>query len=161
MKELIRHILREETEVQKVKKGIDMLIKIVNKTYPFIVGWDFDEHPYPLNLSKYYLYLNVLVDHKLVQEYYDRPFKSFYRNYPEEIQNAIEKKQKYAYAGSLLEDDRTLEEKHSENKIIEKYFEEVYEYIPDEYKLYYESTDFFGKDSLVEKEINIDGYIFV
>ena len=42
MRNLIRHILKEETDNSKnFEKGIDLAIKIIKKTYPFIVGWEF------------------------------------------------------------------------------------------------------------------------
>ena len=41
MKELIRHILKEETEgSDQNTKGIDLAIKLLKKSYPYIIGWE-------------------------------------------------------------------------------------------------------------------------
>ena len=80
MKQLIKKILKEETEdYQMVTKGIDVVVSILNKQYPFIVGWekngDWEE-------STYYLYIDLVVDYKKVMEVYGLPLKPYYINYP-------------------------------------------------------------------------------
>jgi hypothetical protein len=60
MKDLIRHILKEETEDYKlVEKGIDVCISVANKTYPFIVGW---ERANNWDSTKYFFYVNFKGD---------------------------------------------------------------------------------------------------
>ena len=57
MKDLIRHILKEETKDYKlVEKGIDVCISVANKTYPFIVGW---ERANNWDSTKYFFYVNL------------------------------------------------------------------------------------------------------
>ena len=41
MRNLIKKILKEEShnDYDMIRKGIDILISLLKKTYPFIVGW--------------------------------------------------------------------------------------------------------------------------
>lgn len=159
MKDLIRKILKEETEdYQMVSKGIDVVVSLVNKQYPFIVGWekdgDWDE-------SNYFIYINLVVDYRLAKEYYNLPFKFYYERYPSMIDELINKKEKFAYPTSLLDYEGTSEESYQNFKKITQSFEDNYELIPDEYKISYEKENVFGDIMTVTKELSINYCIFV
>jgi|694.fasta_scaffold71139_3 hypothetical protein len=160
MKQLIRRILKEEVEndYNMIDKGIDIVVKVVNKTFPFIVGWekngDYDE-------SKYYLYIDLKVNVDKVKEYYDLPFKDYYLKYPDVIDEQIERKESFAYPFSLLDFSLLDDDPYIESKKIKTLFEEMYELIPNEYKMKEERQDIFGKINVHEKDININYYMFV
>ena len=159
MKRLIRKILKEETEdYRMVTKGIDVVVSILNKQYPFIVGWekngDWEE-------STYYLYVDLVVDYKKVMEFYGLPLKSFYINYPDAIGELISKGEAFAYPTSLLDFEQTGKDPYLESKEIKNTLEESYELIPIEYKLIYEKQSIFGDMMQIPKEVNVIHYRFV
>jgi len=159
MKDLIRHILKEETEDYKlVEKGIDVCISVANKTYPFIVGW---ERANNWDSTKYFFYVNLIVDYRKAKEYYNLPFRLYYERYPDEIDNLIKNKTEYAYPTSLL-DYELSDDQYLESKKIKETVQDVYELIPDEYKMMYEAESYFGESpKLYPKELNISFFMFV
>jgi len=159
MKDLIRHILKEETKDYKlVEKGIDVCISVTNKTYPFIVGWEKADN---WDNTKYFFYVNLIVDHKKAKEYYNLPFKPFYQRYPEEIEDVIKNKTPLAYPTSLLNYELS-DDQYLESKKIKETVQDVYELIPNEYKVMYEQESYFGDPpKLYPKEINASYFIFV
>jgi hypothetical protein len=160
MKHLIRKILKEEVEndYNMIDKGIDIVVNLVNKTYPFIVGWEKDGN---YDESKYYLYIHLKVNVDKVKEYYNLPFKEFFLKYPQAIDQYINNKESFAYPFSMLDFNLLDEDPYIESKKIKTLFEEMYELIPDEYKMKEERTDIFGNTNVYEKEININYYMFV
>ena len=63
MKELIRNILKEETEnIDKISKGIDIAVKMLKKYYPFIVGWEYSNEP---EKYKFQIYIDLEIDYKI------------------------------------------------------------------------------------------------
>ncbi len=160
MRQLIRKILKEEVEndYDMIDKGIDIVVNVVNKTYPFIVGWERDGE---YDESKYYLYIDLKVNVNKVKEYYDLPFKDYYLKYPHAIDEQIEQKENFAYPFSLLDFSLLDEDPYIETKKIRTLFQEMYELIPDEYKMKEERFDVWGDINVYEKEININYYMFV
>ena len=71
MKELIRHILKEEEYSQTSKKGIDIAMKILKQDYPFVIEWDFVKE------GRFYIDLFVVCDIEEVQKYYNSNLKYF------------------------------------------------------------------------------------
>jgi len=159
MKQLIRKILKEETEDnQMVKKGIDVVFSLVKKEYPFIVGWekdgDWDE-------SFYFLYVNMVVDYRIAKEYYNLPLKSYYKRYSDVLDEMINKKEKFAYPTSLLDFKGSSEEAYENYKKIKQSVDDNYELIPDEYKAHVEKENVFGEMIVVTKELSVNYCIFV
>jgi hypothetical protein len=159
MKQLIKKILKEETEdYQMVSKGIDVVISLVNKTYPFIVGW---ERANNWDSTKYFFYVNLIVDHKKVKEYYNLPFRDYYEKYPEELENLIKNKTTLAYPTSIL-DYGLNDDQYDISKKIKETVEDSYELIPNEYKMMYQAEGYLGETGrYYPKEINISYYVFV
>lgn len=126
MKDLIRHILKEETEDNE-KKGIDLAIKLLKKSYPYIVGWEYNnvlDTP-----SKFTIYLNIICDVEKVKEFYDSELKPYYRRQTEDWK----KRQEFAYPTSILFVDGKIDDqvKYDNYKIMKEELNEIYEMLPD------------------------------
>lgn len=159
MKQLIRKILKEETkDYSLVEKGIDVVVSMLNKNYPFVVGWKKNGN---WEESTYYIYIDLVVDYKKAKEYYNLPLKPFYLKYPDAIEELIQKGDGYAYATSLLDYDQTGEDPYLESKKIKTTLEDAYELIPIEYKLIYEKESVFGDIMQIPKEVSVSYYRFV
>ena len=77
---LIRHILKEETEDSDINtKGIDIAIKLIKKSYPYIVGWQLNQD------DKFTIYINIICDIEKLKEFYDSDLKVFYLEYEDEL----------------------------------------------------------------------------
>ena len=148
MKELIRHILKEETKDNE-KKGIDLAIKLLKKSYPYIVGWEYNQD----NLetpSVFYIYLNIICDIEKVKNFYNSELKPYYQKRIEEL-----KEEEFSYPTSILMvsnemDDQTKFEDYKKMRVE---LSEIYEMLPD-----YLTT----KDAYNEiKELDPDKFKFV
>jgi len=84
MKELIRHILKEETEGSDPNtKGIDLAIKLLKKSYPYIIGWEINDE------RTYTIYLNIICNIETLKEFYNRDLKNCYLRHKEDIYKDI------------------------------------------------------------------------
>ena len=73
MKELIRNILKEETEGSDTNtKGIDLAIKFLKKSYPYIIGWELNQE------SRFMIYLNIICDIEKLKKFYNSDLKTYY-----------------------------------------------------------------------------------
>lgn len=127
MRDLIRNILKEEVEnLDQVKKGIDIAIKILKQTYPYINGWRFDNN---WN-GKYVINIFIICDVKKLCEYYGSDLKPYYKNSKNIDGDA-------AYPVSVLEigSDMDSEEKWEMWKELNDTLNDIYKLIPDDLKL--------------------------
>jgi len=150
MKNLIRHILKEETEdVNMINKGINIAVKILKQEYPFVKGWRFED---PIGEYKTVLYINLIINYDEVLEFYGlKPNKSFMRNYmPDE-------KVPYQFSGMIYEG--IIDDPYEEYRKLVDSLKDVYEYLPSDVKM---ETDFSKlKHGIVDyKELKVDGFIF-
>ena len=75
MKELIRNILKEETEGSDPNtKGIDLAIKLLKKSYPYIIGWEINDQ------RTFTIYLNIICDIEKLKEFYNIPWSECRKN---------------------------------------------------------------------------------
>jgi hypothetical protein len=123
MRNLIRHILKEEEYSQKSKKGIDIAMKILKQDYPFIIGWDF------VNEGRFTIDLFVVCDLKEVQKFYNSNLKSYYVDKIERL-----KKEDYPYAVSVLEksEEMSNDEKFQDFMNFKNQLNDIYDMIPKE-----------------------------
>lgn len=146
MKELIRHIIKEETEKSELyRKGIDLAIKLLKKSYPYIVGWNYDK-----DIPKaYYLYINIICDIEKTKEFFNSELKSYYRKYPEDI-----KKRSNPYPFSILEisDSMDGDLKYEIYRKFRDELNDIYEMLPEKFIEF----DKWGKP----KTIDVDNYFF-
>jgi predicted GIY-YIG superfamily endonuclease len=125
-KSLIKSILKEESKnLEKEKKGIDLTIKMLKKSYPYIIGWKYsEEHPE----SPVYINIDIICDIKKTKEFYNSDLKWYYKKNPENI-----KEDDYAYPFTILEigEKMTSEEKFEEHRKFRKQLNEIYEMLPE------------------------------
>ena len=147
MKDLIKHILKEEIENSEKKKGIDLTIKMLKKSYPYIIGWKYNEE-YPE--SPVHINIDIICDIEKTKEFYNSDLKWYYKKKPEEI-----KDDDYAYPFTILEigEKMTGDEKFQEYRKFRKELNEIYEMLP-------ENLIIFNKWG-EPKEIDPDKYFFV
>jgi hypothetical protein len=123
MKELIRHILKEETDDSKtLEKGIDITIKILKKSYPYIIGWKLiSERPFDVEII-------IICDIEKLKEFYNSELKSYYEKNKDELSN-----EDYPYAVSILniKNEMTNDEMYEDYKILKNELNDIYEMIPD------------------------------
>jgi len=130
MKHLIRKILKEEVEnLDQVKKGIDIAVKILKQTYPYIDGWRFDDN---WN-GKYIINIIIICDVKRLCEYYDSDLKPYYKN----SKNSKNFYGDAAYPVSILEigSDMDSDEKWKSWKELNDTLNEIYNLIPEDLKI--------------------------
>ena len=123
MKELIRHILKEETEGSDPNtKGIDLAIKLLKKSYPYIIGWEINDE------RTYTIYLNIICDIKKLKEFYNSDLKTYYLRHEDDLYKDI-----LAYAPSVLKISETMDqdEKYKEYSEMKQELNDIYQMLPD------------------------------
>jgi hypothetical protein len=144
MKEIIRHILIEETEGTKdpevIKDGVRAAVKITKKEYPFVVGVDF------ISDNTLDIKVNIVCDMDKVAEFYKSEIS---------VKRAYAKRELFAYQFSVLDlsQQLTSKEKFDEFVKFQKYLNEVYSVIPDDLKEF----DKWGDP----KKIDVEEFRFV
>ena len=125
MKDLIRHILKEETKDNE-KKGIDLAIKILKKSYPYIVGWKYNEEQVESAVS---IYIDIICDIEKTKEFFNSDLKEYYKRYKEDI-----KKDTFPYPFSLLKISNEMDddEKFEHYREFRKEFNDLYSMLPEE-----------------------------
>jgi hypothetical protein len=148
MKELIRHILKEEVNNSKnITKGINLAVKLLSKKYPFIVGWKLANE---LNEYTYTIYVNLLVDFPKVKEYYGLETNKVYLRSPEFIYDSGHGR---PYPFSALDYDKVFDDPFMINKELVNNFSDIYNDLPDSLKM--------ERDDDKYKDINVDSYFYV
>ena len=123
MKDLIRHILKEETDNSKnFEKGIDLAIKIIKKTYPFIVGWEFGKN------GTFSIDINIICDIEKLKEFYNSDLNPYHKRYQNELSN-----EDYPYPVSILKirDKMTNDEMFEDYKKLKQELNDFYEMLPE------------------------------
>jgi hypothetical protein len=118
MKDLIRHILKEETET----KGIDLAIKLLKKSYPYIIGWEINDE------RTFTIYLDIICDIEKLKEFYNSDLKPFYYRHKGEIYN-----DKLPFPTSALEISFEMsdDEKYKDYSEMKQELNDIYQMLPD------------------------------
>jgi len=144
---VLRKIIKEETEDTE-KKGIDLAIKILKKSYPYIVGWEYN---YDLETpSSFYIYLNIICDIEKVKEFYNSELKPYYQKRIEELKEDL-----FPFPTSILKINEELDDqtKFEDYKNMRQELSEIYEMLPEHLVI----KDRFGEP----KELDPDKFKFV
>jgi hypothetical protein len=156
--------MKEETpkDITPMKrKGIDMAVKGLKKPYPFIVGYKDDE-----SVDQYVSphYIELLVDLNKLSEYMDVPVNPYWSN---ELSRDPKYQKVYAIWSYLkfppevdYNKDITTHPGYILGHEITSSLETIYEYLPEEYKLYYESdTTYITPPPVYPVRLKVNGYI--
>ena len=156
MKHIIKKILKEETEDDRVRasKGINALVSLVKNTFPFIVGWVWTKEDW--NGQVYGLYINLVIDQKKVKEIYVLNYRSWYEGKHSVLQKVIDDKSTYAYPISILDYESEGIDPYEDNRAIKDLVNDTYDIIPNDYKVKVNKPNYNEPKTLV-----IDSYIFV
>jgi hypothetical protein len=124
-KRFVKKIIEEQTENSEKKKGIDLAIKMLKKSYPYIIGWKYDEER-PERST--YINIDIICDIEKTKEFYNSDLKWYYKKNPEDI-----KEDNYAYPFTILEigEKMTGEEKFQEYRNFKNQLNEIYEMLPE------------------------------
>ena len=125
MKELIRHILKEETEGSDLNtKGIDLAIKFIKKSYPYIIGWELNQE------SRFMIYLNIICDVEKLKKFYNSELKTYYLRHEDDLHKDI-----LAYAPSVLKISETMDadEKYKEYSEMKQELNDIYQMLPENF----------------------------
>jgi hypothetical protein len=127
MRNIIRKILKEEVEnLDQVKKGIDIAVKILKQTYPYIHGWRFDDN---WN-GKYIINIIIICDVKKLCEYYDSDLRPYYKNYKN-----FDGDSAYPFSVLKIGSDMDSDKKWVLWKEFSDTLNEIYNLIPEDLKL--------------------------
>jgi hypothetical protein len=162
MRNLIKKILKEEAhnDYDMVRKGIDILISLLKKTYPFIVGWKPDNED--INSSEWWININLIISASKAKEYYNMEYKNFYINYPEALEEVFNSDNDYAYPVSLFDYESYDFDAYQNSREIRTLADDMYELIPEEYKFQEERTSSFSNQTYISnKDIRINSCMFV
>jgi len=134
--------MKEETpkDITPIKrKGIDMAVRGLKKPYPFILGYQDDESDQYDSAH----YVDLIVDLDKLSEYMDVPVNPYWKNTLSQDSNY---KKVYALWSYLsfpdeinYDDDIHSHPGYMLGKDVIDTLETIYEYLPEEYKLYYPS----------------------
>jgi hypothetical protein len=123
MKELIRHILKEETDDSKtLEKGLDITIKILKKTYPYIIGWELIQES-----GEFKIYIKIICDIEKLKKFYNSDLINYYSKY------GILEDEDFPYAVSILEinDEMNSNEKFGDFTTLKDDLNGIYEMLPE------------------------------
>ena len=140
------------------RKGIDMAVKGLRKTYPFVLGYEDD--PGDAYVSSHYI--DLIIDLQKLSDYMDVPVNPYWVNFASQP----EYRRIYAiwsYLKFPYEVSETNIREHPGfilGEEIMSSLETLYEYLPEEYKLYYTSnTSYISPPPEYPVRLKINGYI--
>lgn len=122
-RDLIRHILKEETEDSDINsKGIDIAVKLLKKSYPYVIGWQLNRE------DNFTIYIDIICDIEKLKEFYNSDLKTYYLINEDELYN-----EKLSYAPSALKISETMvsDQKHGEYIEMKQELNEMYQMLPD------------------------------
>ena len=123
MRNLIRHILKEETyDSNNLEKGIGLVIKLIKESYPYIIGWKL------ISDGLYTIEIIIICDIEKLKEFYNSELKSYYEKNKDELFN-----NDYPYPVSILniKDEMTSDEMYGDWKKLKQEFNDFYEILPE------------------------------
>jgi len=123
MRNLIRHILKEETYDSKtLEKGIGLVIKLIKESYPYIIGWKLiSERPFDIEII-------IICDIEKLKEFYNSELHPYYEKNKDELSN-----EDYPYDVSILniKHEMTNDEMYESYKKLKQELNDFYEMLPE------------------------------
>ena len=119
------------------RKGIDMAVKGLKKPFPFVIGYKDD------TTTQYnsFHYIDLIVDVVKLSEYMDTPVNPYWKQYIENYPGQEKVYTLWAYLTFPNEDtfgDIIDHPGYILSEDVKETLTTIYEYLPEEYKLYYE-----------------------
>lgn len=126
MRNLIRHILKEETyyDSKTLEKGINLVIKLIKESYPYIIGWKL------ISDGKFTIEIIIICDIEKLKEFYNSELKYYYKKNKDELSNP---NNDYPYPVSILniKDEMTSDEMYESYKKLKQELNDFYEMLPE------------------------------
>jgi hypothetical protein len=125
MRNLIRHILKEETyDSNNLEKGIGLVIKLIKESYPYIIGWKL------ISDGKFTIEIIIICDIEKLKEFYNSELKYYYKKNKDELSNP---NNDYPYPVSILniKDEMTSDEMYESYKKLKQELNDFYEMLPE------------------------------
>jgi len=155
--------MKEETpkDITPIKrKGIEMSVKGLHKKFPFIIGYKDDTSDQYVSAH----YVDLIVDLNKLSEYMDVPVNPYWSN---ELSRDSKYQKIYAIWSYLKFPNEVDYDKNIHNhpgyilgEDIRDTVETIYELLPEQYKLYYESdTSYITPPPIYPVRLKINGYI--
>lgn len=142
------------------RKGIEMAVKGLHKKYPFIIGYKDDTTDQYQSAH----YVDLIIDLQKLSDYMDTPINPYWSN---ELINDPSFQKVYALWTYLkfpnevnYGDDITKHPGYLLQNDVKETLETVYEYLPEEYKLYYQyETEWSTEPLTYPVGLKINGYL--
>jgi hypothetical protein len=157
--------MKEETpkDITPIKrKGIDMVVKGLRKKFPFIKGYEDDD-----SVDKYESshYIDLIIDLNKLSDYMDVPVNPFWKVHASDPQY-----QKVYAIWSYLNFPPPYNNTNSDNiqshpgyilsEELKQTLNDIYSYLPDEYKLQYPSTSgWIDPPPIYDVNLKVNGFI--
>jgi hypothetical protein len=154
--------MKEETpkDITPIKrKGIDIAVNGLKKLYPFVKGYQDDESVDQYESSHY---IDLIIDNDKLSEYMDAPVNPYWKNF---IETNPQHSKVYAVWSYLKFDDDMLDDigSHPGYKLMDEIktnLDDLYSYLPDEYKLQYPSrSGWIDPPPMYDVHLKINGYL--
>lgn len=142
------------------RRGIDIAVNGLKKTYPFVMGYEDD----PGDQYQSSHYIDLIIDLQKLSDYMDVPVNPYWVNFASQP----EYRKIYAIWSYLkfpneeeFGNDISNHPGYQLGRDIMYLLESIYEYIPEEYKLFYDFTSEFNPDKPMTLPVNlkVNGYI--
>lgn len=127
------------------RKGFDIIIKFLNKKYPFIVGWDEYEgwENYQVNL-----YLSLVIDLKKFEEYFNTRISKHISTEPQPFLGyALGRLSEYEKVSKVSDDIKSLMGRY-------------YKYLPQDFVVRYEGQ-WLRDDYFTPRTLQVGDYHFI
>jgi len=141
------NIIKEETDrSDKTSNGMNLAIKMLKKSYPYVKGWKYGDSVE----DKYDLFIDVICDIEKLKEFYNSNLLPYYINNIDKLIGGEDFA--YAFSPLLLNREMNVDEKYEEHMRLTKELNDIYEMMPE---------SLIKKDLLNDpKSIQIDKFMF-
>ena len=156
--------MKEETpkDITPMKrKGIEASVKALSKVYPFITGYQDD-----ITVDQYQSahYIDLIIDLEKLSEYMGVPVNPYWKTY---VKDNPKDQMIYAIWSYLKFPDEvdytkdiSIHPGYMLGEEIKSTLNTMYDYLPEEYKLYYtSSTSFINPPPEYQVNLKVNGYI--
>jgi hypothetical protein len=142
------------------RRGIDMAVKGLKKTYPFVIGYE-DDSGDQYDASHY---IDLIIDLQKLSEYMNVPVNPYWVNFASQPEyRRIYSLWSYLKFPNEEEYDKNIANHpgYQLGKDVMYLLESIYEYIPEDYKLFYTFTSEFSPDNPMTFPVTlkVNGYI--